>query len=97
MLGEVARIAIGGGDVDAGALAGDVACTPCGGCRQAIFGAASLWGCDDEVISANGDGTAMETRWISELLPAGFGPANLEDVDCFRTGGVRRRPSPQRL
>ena len=79
-LDRVARIAVAGGHVEDGALAGDAVCTPCGGCRQAIYEAACLSGRDVEVIAANGNGSAAETRRISELLPSGFGPANLEDA-----------------
>ena len=79
-LAKVKRIAVAGGHVADGALAGDATCTPCGGCRQAIYEAACLSGADIEIVAANGSGTAAETRRISELLPAGFGPANLEDA-----------------
>ena len=79
-LARVARIAVAGGHVESGALAGEAVVTPCGGCRQAIFEAACLSGADIEVISANGGGAAVETRHISDLLPDGFGPANLEDA-----------------
>jgi cytidine deaminase len=81
-LASIARIAVAGGHVAEDALAGDMVCTPCGGCRQAIYEAACLAGRDLEVISANGSGTACETRRISELLPAGFGPANLKDAEA---------------
>jgi cytidine deaminase len=80
-LARVARIAVAGGHVGkAGALAGEAVVTPCGGCRQAIYEAACVSGRDIEVSSANGDGTSVETRRISELLPHGFGPANLADA-----------------
>jgi cytidine deaminase len=79
-LHRIARIAVAGGNGAGEALAGEAVCTPCGGCRQAIYEAACLSGFDIEVISANGAGTAVETRSISELLPAGFGPSNLEDA-----------------
>jgi len=79
-LGKVARIAVAGGHVAAAALAGEGVCTPCGGCRQAIYEAACLSGNDVEVVSANGSGTVVERRRISELLPAGFGPDNLTDA-----------------
>ena len=79
-LDKVARIAVAGGRVEEGGLAGEIGCTPCGGCRQAIYEAACLSGADIEVISANGDGGGIERRRISELLPAGFGPANLKDA-----------------
>jgi cytidine deaminase len=80
-LDKVARIAVAGGHFEDGALAGELVCTPCGGCRQAIYEAACLSGGDVEVISANGSGNRVESRRISELLPSGFGPANLEDAD----------------
>jgi cytidine deaminase len=79
-LDKVARIAVAGGHVEGGGLAGEAVCTPCGGCRQAIYESACLSGADVEVVSANGAGTAVETRRISELLPAGFGPENLKDA-----------------
>ncbi len=79
-LDKVARIAVAGGHVEAGALAGQSVVTPCGGCRQAIYEAACLSGLDVEVISANGGGDQIEARRIRELLPSGFGPANLEDA-----------------
>jgi cytidine deaminase len=70
-LDKVARIAVVGGS-------GDIVCTPCGGCRQAILEAAQLSGRDVEVICASGDGSAVERHTIGELLPHGFGPANLD-------------------
>src|SRR5262245_42805201 len=79
-LGKVARIAVGGGDGSAGALSGDIVCTPCGGCRQAIFEAACLSGRDIEIICSNGAGSAVERHVISTLIPHGFGPANLKDA-----------------
>lgn len=78
-LGNIVRIAVAGGHVEAGALAGEAVCTPCGGCRQAIYEAACVSGADVEIVSANGAGTRLETRRISELLPSGFGPDNLKD------------------
>lgn len=78
-LHNVARIAVSGGNVVAGALFGDIVCTPCGGCRQAIYEASCLSGRDIEIICSNGGGSAVERHAISTLLPHGFGPANLED------------------
>ena len=69
-LDKVARIAVVGGS-------GEVVCTPCGGCRQAILEAAHLSGRDVEIICGSGDGTAVERHMIGELIPFGFGPANL--------------------
>jgi cytidine deaminase len=80
-LDKVARIAVTGGHVGAeGNLAGSAVVTSCGGCRQSILEAAHLSGRDLEVISANGDGSEVRVMTISQLLPRGFGPANLEDA-----------------
>ena len=70
-LRKVARIAIVGG-------ADARVCTPCGGCRQAILEAAQLSGRDVEILCGSGDGSAVEHHAISELIPFGFGPANLD-------------------
>jgi cytidine deaminase len=69
-LEKVARIAVCGGS-------GATVCTPCGGCRQAILEAAQLSGRNVEILCASGDGTAVERHSIGELIPFGFGPANL--------------------
>jgi cytidine deaminase len=69
-LDKVARIAVSGGS-------GRVVCTPCGGCRQAILEAAQLSDRDIEILCASGDGSAVERHTIGELIPFGFGPANL--------------------
>ena len=69
-LGKVARIAVAGGT-------GAVVCTPCGGCRQAILEAAQLGDRDIEILCSSGDGSAVERHRIGELIPFGFGPANL--------------------
>ena len=69
-LDKVARIAVVGG-TDA------TICTPCGGCRQAILEAAQLSGRDVEIICGSGDGSSVECHRIGELIPFGFGPANL--------------------
>jgi cytidine deaminase len=80
-LDRVARIAVAGGHVGLGGdLDGDQVVTPCGGCRQSILEAAQLGGRDVEVVSANGDGSRVTAQRISELLPNGFGPANLADA-----------------
>ena len=70
-LDQVARIAVAGGS-------GDVICTPCGGCRQAILEAAQLSGRDIEILCGNGNGSAVERHLVSELIPFAFGPANLD-------------------
>jgi cytidine deaminase len=79
-LDKVARIAVAGGHVADGRLAGEAVVTSCGGCRQSILEAAQLSGRDVEVVSANGDGTASRVNRISELIPWGFGPDNLKDA-----------------
>lgn len=79
-LAKVARIAVAGGDGSGGQLAGDTVCTPCGGCRQAILEAAQLSGRDIEILCASGVGDQVERHHISELIPHGFGPANLADA-----------------
>ncbi len=81
-LEKIVRIAVTGGHVGPdGSLAGDAVVTSCGGCRQSILEAAHVSGNDIEIISANGDGSEVKLLRISELLPLGFGPANLEDAD----------------
>ena len=70
-LGKVARVAVVGGS-------GEMVCTPCGGCRQAILEAAQLGGRDVEILCGSGDGSAVERHTIGDLIPFGFGPANLE-------------------
>ena len=78
-LSRVVRIAVAGGGLHGDALAGDLICTPCGGCRQAILEAAQLGGRDIEILCSNGDGLLVERHSIASLIPHGFGPANLED------------------
>jgi cytidine deaminase len=80
-LDRIARIAVTGGRVEDGALAGAAVVTSCGGCRQSILEAAQLSGRDIEVMSSNGDGSETRTDRISALLPLGFGPANLKDAE----------------
>jgi cytidine deaminase len=79
-LHNVARIAVAGGDGSGNSLTGDIVCTPCGGCRQAILETAQLSGRDVEIICASGDGQNVERHPISTLIPHGFGPANLKDA-----------------
>jgi len=70
-LDKVARIAVVGG-------ADATVCTPCGGCRQAILEAAQLSGRDIEILCGNGDASVVDRHRIGELIPFGFGPANLD-------------------
>jgi cytidine deaminase len=69
-LDKVVRIAVVGGT-------DGTVCTPCGGCRQAILEAAQLSGRDVAILCGSGDGSAVEHHTIGELIPHGFGPANL--------------------
>jgi cytidine deaminase len=79
-LANVARIAVAGGDRSGASLAGEIVCTPCGGCRQAIYEASCLSARDIEIICSSGDGKSLERHNISTLIPHGFGPANLRDA-----------------
>ena len=79
-LDKVARIAVAGGGIEGGTLAGEGVVTPCGGCRQAILEAAQLSGRDVEILCANGDGGKVERHTVGALIPHGFGPANLKDA-----------------
>ena len=79
-LDKVLRIAVAGGGTTSGDLGGEGVCTPCGGCRQAIYEAACLSGRDIEIVCANGEGSRVEQYTINSLIPQGFGPANLEDA-----------------
>lgn len=85
-LDKVARIAVAGGATTVGdgmaaeSLAGEQTVTPCGGCRQSILEAAQLSGRDVEIICSSGDGQRHEAYRISNLIPHGFGPANLKDA-----------------
>ncbi len=82
-LKNIVRIAVTGGNVGPdGALRGVAPVTPCGGCRQSILEAAHVSGGDIEILAASGDGTIVEVRKISELIPLGFGPANLDDAEA---------------
>jgi len=79
-LDKVARIAVAGGDGSDTELAGGMVCTPCGGCRQSILEAAQLGGRDIEILCASGDGTRHDRHRIGDLIPHGFGPANLANA-----------------
>lgn len=81
-LEKVKRIAVAGGDGSGDALSGAAPVTPCGGCRQAILEAAHLSGEDVEILAANGDGSKVERLHIHNLIPHGFGPANLKDSEA---------------
>jgi len=80
-LSQIARVAVAGGDGSGSELAGSSTVTPCGGCRQSILEAAQLSGRDIEILCSSGDGTQLDRHRIGELIPHGFGPANLKDAD----------------
>lgn len=56
---------------------GEVACTPCGGCRQKIVEFAK--GQAVPVTVCASDGTPLLETDIKALLPHSFGPANVEE------------------
>lgn len=79
-LDKVAKIVVAGGAASGSELAGGSVVTPCGGCRQAILEAAQLGGREVEIVCASGDGRQVMTHRIGDLIPHGFGPANLTDA-----------------
>ncbi|MDQ3077663.1 MAG: cytidine deaminase [Pseudomonadota bacterium] len=79
-LDKIARIAVAGGDGSGAELVGGGTVTPCGGCRQSILEAAQLSGNDVEILCASGDGSKLDRHRIADLIPHGFGPANLNDA-----------------
>jgi cytidine deaminase len=54
---------------------GDMLCTPCGGCRQKIreFAKGNV-----KIHMCGEDGKLKQTFTLDELLPASFGPENLD-------------------
>ena len=79
-LDKIARIAVAGGDGSGAELVGTSTVTPCGGCRQSILEAAQLSGRDIAILCASGDGARLDRHRIADLIPHGFGPANLKDA-----------------
>ncbi len=74
-LGHIIRIAIVGAPIGS-PITGQIV-TPCGRCRQLIFEAAKLGGCDIALWCADTALSKIAHFPISALLPHGFGPANL--------------------
>ena len=72
------EVAIIGGPIDAGGALAPTAApvTPCGRCRQVMNELAALGGTDPLVYSGHAGGWIEHP--LSVLLPAAFGPANLE-------------------
>lgn len=75
---KIVAIAVAGGprSSEGGAVVGAEPITPCGRCRQVIKEVADEVEIDLPVHCAHASG--YETRLLSELLPHGFGPANLK-------------------
>ena len=80
-IGELAEVAIVGGRPDGDALIGSDPVNPCGRCRQILNEAAERSKADILVHCASGDGSAVKSYKLSELLPAAFGPKDLGLID----------------
>lgn len=76
-LARVAEIAVIGGSIAHGAMAGADPVRPCGRCRQVINEAGQLGRRDILVHCSSADGAKVETHRLSDLLPYAFGPADL--------------------
>jgi cytidine deaminase len=76
-IGELAEVAIIGGRPDGDDLIGSDPVNPCGRCRQILNEAAERSKTDILVHCASGDGSAVKSYRLSELLPAAFGPKDL--------------------
>jgi cytidine deaminase len=77
-LADIVAIAVVGGPASANgrAIINADAVTPCGRCRQIIKEVADLTSRDLPIHCVRENG--YDTHLISELLPHGFGPANLK-------------------
>ena len=75
---KIVAIAVAGGpkSSEGGAVIGSEPISPCGRCRQVIKEVADEVVIDLPVHCAHASG--YETHLLSELLPHGFGPANLK-------------------
>jgi len=76
-IGELAEVAIVGGRPQGDELLGAEPVNPCGRCRQILNEAAERSKVDILVHCASGDGKAVMTYRLSQLLPAAFGPKDL--------------------
>ena len=79
--GELTEVAIIGGRPEGDALLGSDPVNPCGRCRQILNEAAERSQTDIRVHCASGDGSAVKSYRLSELLPAAFGPKDLGLID----------------
>ncbi|MFB0613734.1 cytidine deaminase [Aurantiacibacter poecillastricola] len=71
-LGNVARLAIVGGPLQAAEGTRGEPVMPCGGCRQAIMEAATLSGRDITIVCCDHTGQERVTTTIKALLPSSF-------------------------
>lgn len=76
-LARVVEIAVIGGSIRGGGMAGTDPVRPCGRCRQVINEAGQLGGRDIVVHCSSADSARVETHLMSDLLPHAFGPADL--------------------
>ena len=76
-LRQIVAIGIIGGMMRGGVAHGADPIRPCGRCRQVLNEAAQMGGRDLTVYCAGAEGEAYETHRLSDLLPHGFGPADL--------------------
>ena len=74
---RLAAVAIVGGRPEGDARIGSEPVHPCGRCRQILNEAAERSKTDIAVHCASGDGAAIRSYRLSELLPAAFGPKDL--------------------
>ncbi len=56
---------------------GNILCTPCGGCRQKIR---EFAGGEVKIHCCTEEGLLLRTFTLNELLPASFGPENLQNT-----------------
>ena len=76
-IGDLVAVAIVGGRPDGDALLGADPVHPCGRCRQILNEAAEQSQTDIDVHCSSGDGRAVASYKLSELLPHSFGPKDL--------------------
>lgn len=80
-IAELAEVAIVGGRPGGASLLGSDPVNPCGRCRQILNEAAERSQTDIRVHCASGDGSAVKSYRLSDLLPAAFGPKDLGLLD----------------
>lgn len=74
---QLVAVAIVGGRPEGDTLLGSDPVHPCGRCRQILNEAAEQSSTDIAVHCASGDGSAVASYKLSELLPHSFGPKDL--------------------